>query len=167
MEALGINPVLLIAQVISFLVLLFVMKKFLYGYIQKALEERRSNIKKIFTDKEELEKRLTDLEMEQEEKRKELQKLSKKLEAEARVTADEIKKEIVAKAQLEGERELVRAKERITQEIIQAKKSLANEAKVMAKSIVEKVILDQSKNSKWQQEELDKSLEMIKQTKSI
>jgi len=162
MDALGINPVLLIAQVISFLVLLFVMKKFLYGYIQKALEDRRNGIKKIFSDKEELEKRLTNLEKEQEVKKKELQILGRKIENEAKKSAEEIKKEIVAKAAAEGERELIRAKERIAQEIINARKELTEETKELAKTIVEKVVSERINNKEWQKNELDKSLKRLR-----
>ncbi len=158
METLGINPILLIAQIISFLILLFVMKRFLYGYIQKALEERKNSIKKTFTDREELEKRLTNLEKEQDIKRKEMAALNKKLEAEARKAADEVKKEIVNKAALEGERELIKARERINQEVDNAKKDLAGQAKTLAKTIVERVIQEQISNPDWQKAQLNKSV---------
>jgi F-type H+-transporting ATPase subunit b len=165
MEALGINPVLLIAQIISFLVLWFVLNKFLFKHIQKALDDRRAGVKKIFSDKEELETRLANLEKEQETKRKELYAYGKKLEGEAKQTANEIKKEIVAKAASEGERELVKARERIDQEVETAKKTLATEATVVAREIAEKIIGEQAKDKSWQKKELDKSLTAMRTKK--
>jgi F-type H+-transporting ATPase subunit b len=163
MEGLGINPVLLLAQIISFLMLWFVMNKFLYKYIQKALNERRENIKKIFTDKEELENRIVQLEKEQEEKRKELREYSKKIENEAKLAAEEIKKEIVNKAKYLGEKELDHARERINQDVNTARKTLLKEAVTMASDVTEKIIGEKAKDKDWQKMELNKSLAEMKQ----
>jgi F-type H+-transporting ATPase subunit b len=164
MEALGINPVLLIAQIISFLVLWFVLNKFLFKMIKKALEDRRNGVKKIFDDKAELETRLAKLEKEQEEKRKEMYALGKQLESEAKKAAEETKKEIVAKAAAEGERELTKAKERINQEMVNARKQLAAETSTLAKSMVMKVLQEQTESKDWQKKELNKSLKALKNT---
>lgn len=140
MEELGLNPVLIVAQIISFLMLFLVFKKFLFGLIQKTLDERRSNVKKIFADKEEIEKRLANLEKEQNEKRKELKESSKKIELEAKKIAEGIREEILAKAAEDGEREIVKAKERITQEIEIAKRDLENQTKELALMMAKKIL---------------------------
>jgi F-type H+-transporting ATPase subunit b len=158
MEALGINPVLLIAQIISFLILYWVFRKFLYGYIQKALEDRRDKVSKIFTDKEELENRLAKLEKDQAEKLKEMQIWKKKFEAEVRKEAEEIKGEIVSKAAAEGERELAKAKERIDQEVRSVKKELTSEVTNLAKSMVDQLLTNKTEDTDWQKKELEKSI---------
>ena len=54
----GISPVLLTAQVVNFLVLLFILKKLLYGPLLKVLAERRKKIEDSLKNAEEIELRL-------------------------------------------------------------------------------------------------------------
>ncbi len=54
----GINPILLAAQVVNFLILLFILKKFLYGPILKVLDQRKQKIEQSLKNAEEIEKRL-------------------------------------------------------------------------------------------------------------
>jgi F-type H+-transporting ATPase subunit b len=165
MDGLGINPVLIVAQIISFLVLWFVMNKFLYKKIKTALEERRNSIKEIYSDKAKLESRLLALEKEQEEKRKELLFYKKKVESEAKAMAEEIKKEMMSKARTASEREASKTRERITQEINSARNILSRETMIIAARMAEKIIADQSKNREWQKKELDKSLSEMRKKK--
>ena len=62
----GINPVLLAAQVVNFLILLFILKKFLYKPILKVLEERRKKIEVSLKNAEAIEKRLLEANQEYE-----------------------------------------------------------------------------------------------------
>ncbi len=54
----GINPILLLAQVVNFAILLFLLKKLLYKPILKVLEERKRKIEESLKNAEEIEKRL-------------------------------------------------------------------------------------------------------------
>ncbi len=54
----GINPILLAAQVVNFLILLFILKKFLYKPILRVLEERKEKIEDSLKNAEEIEKKL-------------------------------------------------------------------------------------------------------------
>ena len=54
----GVQPVLLAAQVVNFLILLFILKKFLYKPIQKVLDERKKRIEDSLKNAEEIEQRL-------------------------------------------------------------------------------------------------------------
>jgi len=56
----GINPLLLLAQVVNFAVLLFILKRFLYKPILKVLEERKKRIEESLKNAEEIEKRLVE-----------------------------------------------------------------------------------------------------------
>jgi len=78
----GVQPMLLAAQVVNFLILLFILKKLLYGPILKVLAERKKKIEDSLKNAEEIEKRLLQTE---EEKEKVLEKAS---------LLDEAKKEI-------------------------------------------------------------------------
>ncbi len=55
----GINPILLVAQVVNFLVLLFILKRFLYKPILKVLGERKQKIEDSLKNAEAIEKRLS------------------------------------------------------------------------------------------------------------
>jgi len=52
----GVQPVLLFAQVVNFLILLFILKRFLYKPILQALEKRKELIVKTLKNAEESEK---------------------------------------------------------------------------------------------------------------
>ena len=54
----GVQPILLAAQVVNFFILLFLLKKFLYGPILKVLNERKKRIEDSLKNAEEIEKRL-------------------------------------------------------------------------------------------------------------
>lgn len=64
----GVQPILLLAQVVNFLILLFILKKILYKPLLNVLEKRKQIIAQSLKNSEEIEKRLTDL-SEEEEKR--------------------------------------------------------------------------------------------------
>lgn len=54
----GVQPILLAAQVVNFFILLFILKKFLYGPILKVLETRKKTIEQSLKNAEEIEKKL-------------------------------------------------------------------------------------------------------------
>lgn len=54
----GVNPLLLAAQVVNFLILLFILKRFLYKPILGALEQRKKRIEESLQNAEEIEQRL-------------------------------------------------------------------------------------------------------------
>ena len=64
----GIQPILLLAQVVNFLVLLFILKKLLYTPILKVLESRKQKIEKSLKDAEEIELKLIQTDEEREKK---------------------------------------------------------------------------------------------------
>lgn len=57
----GVQPILLAAQVVNFLILLFILKKFLYKPILKVLEERKKKIEGSLKNAEEIERRLNEI----------------------------------------------------------------------------------------------------------
>lgn len=58
----GVQPVLLAAQVVNFLILLFILKKFLYKPLLKVLDERKKRIEASLKNAEEIERRLAETE---------------------------------------------------------------------------------------------------------
>lgn len=62
----GVKPILLAAQVVNFFILLFLLKKFLYGPILKVLETRKKTIETSLKNAEEIERKLAETEDEAE-----------------------------------------------------------------------------------------------------
>lgn len=54
----GVQPILLAAQIVNFLILLFILKKFLYGPLLKVLAARKQRIEESLKNAEEIELRL-------------------------------------------------------------------------------------------------------------
>lgn len=93
-STLGIDVKLIIAQVVSFLILFFILKKLVYKPVLALLEKRRNMIEKGVEDSRKIEERLTALE---EEKNKVLAEASNKAMA------------IIEKAKKEAEEERQKA----------------------------------------------------------
>jgi len=57
----GVNPILLAAQIVNFFILLYLLKRFLYGPILKVLNERKKKIEESLKNAEEIEKKLREM----------------------------------------------------------------------------------------------------------
>lgn len=114
----GINPILLAAQVVNFLILLFILKKFLYKPILKVLEERRKKIEESLKNTEAIERKLQETQ-EQSEKiiAKTLQQAQKIMDETKQTAAQMLQdtnkqaEQILLKAQENGKKILQREKE--------------------------------------------------------
>lgn len=119
MSDFGVQPVLLLAQIVNFLVLLFILKKLLYKPILKVLEERKQTIVQSLKNAEEIEKKLAKT-AEEEEKRilkaakegekiiKEAQDMAVLLIEEGKIKAETLAEQVLQDARnqalLEGEK---------------------------------------------------------------
>lgn len=114
----GLNPLLLAAQVVNFLLLLFILKRFLYKPILRVLEERRKKIAESLKNAEAIEKKLQETQ-EQSEKiiAKALQQAQKILDETKQTAAQMLQdtnkqaEQILLKAQENGKKILQREKE--------------------------------------------------------
>ena len=107
----GINPILLAAQVVNFFILLWILKRFLYGPILKVLTERRKRIEDSLKNAEEIEKKLQQTQQHSEkiiaDTLKEAQKIMDQTkEAAAQLLADTNKQaeQILLKAEEDGKK---------------------------------------------------------------
>lgn len=158
MDILGLNPILLIAQLISFGILFIVLKKFLYGKIRSSLEERRENIRKISIRSAEAEKKLTELETEKAELEKDNQVELRKLLVDTQKNAEEIKKEILESAEAKSQKIIEEAGERIKEERVKASNDLKMEAGKLAKEMATKILSQPANNKK----SIDLSIDELK-----
>lgn len=149
MEGLGINPVQFGAQLVNVLVLLFVLRKFLYKPLNNMLESRQKEIADGFRLSENaltLEKKLLEREAELDKKAKNLeQEVTSSVAKKAKEQADKIVKEareeakaLIEKAQKQASETKARAKEDMKTEVAREAVKIANEA--LAKLLDEKTV---------------------------
>jgi len=84
----GVQPILLAAQVVNFLILLFILKKFLYKPILKVLDERKRKIEESLNNATEIERKLS-------QTNETIEKMIGKAALDAQKMLDETKKAIV------------------------------------------------------------------------
>ena len=123
----GVQPILLAAQVVNFLILLFILKKFLYKPLLRVLDERRKKIEDSLKNAEEIEKRLLQIEQDRD-------KILAKATEEAQKIADETKKELI----LMKEEDRQKSKDEAEQIIKKAQEAARSESeKVLIEAKVE------------------------------
>lgn len=133
----GIDWKLLIAQIINFAILLFVLWKFAYKPILKILEERKHKIQKGLDDAKKGEKLLEEMMERETAKMKEAEQRIGKMLEKAQQDAEHMKKEIVTQAHSQAEELLSRAKAQIQEEkdnIVKAVKSEVADIVILALS---------------------------------
>jgi len=145
----GVQPILLAAQAVNFMVLLFILNKFLYKPVLKTLEERKQKVAQSLNNAAEIEKKLTQVELDREKVLQATTIEAKKIISEATESGNQIiidahtraKHDIeilVAKSQTEMSLE----KDRLNQEI---KEELAEMIAAGLKVIAGKVLTDKDK----------------------
>jgi len=128
----GVDWKLLIAQLINFFVLFFVLKRYAYGPIVKMLDERKDKIEKGIKDSEAATKKLAEMEQREKETlaaaREEAQKIMKIAEE----TGKNVQADIIATAHQEAEKMIEDAKKKIEGE----KEKLIHEVKAEISGLV-------------------------------
>lgn len=144
MDKLGIEPTLLAAQVVNFLVIILVLQKLLYKPILTMLEKRRREI----ADGVELTAKLKDEEeklvVKQEKALNKAREDALAIIEDAKKQAKEVEKELVAEAHVQAAAIITRAKQEAEETHKSAKKAIAGEAVdlavVMAKRLLSSVM---------------------------
>ena len=112
MDKLGINPILILAQIVNFGILLFLMKKFLYKPILKVLDERKKKAEEIEAGQEEMIKKMENAVKEE-----------KDILSKAKAEADKL----VNRAKVQGEKEREKEVQKGTVELMELRKKLEKE----------------------------------------
>lgn len=100
----GLNPILLIAQIVNFTILLLLLKKFLYKPVLKVLDERKKTIAQSLKNATEIEEKLQKTAQEQE-----------KLLEKAKSEADNLIKEAKSEAKALSEKTLASAANQVSE----------------------------------------------------
>lgn len=128
MEALGklgIHPLLLIAQIVNFIILLWLLNRFLYKPLLKLFKDRSTKIEEGIKTAEDLKKQAVESEAKQKAYVEEAKKEAHRIVEQATKLGDEEKKKIVVMANEEA-RKIV---ERTMSEIDHEKKNIMSDIK--------------------------------------
>lgn len=134
----GLNPILLIAQIINFLVIFFVLKKFLYKPILEMLKKREETIKAGLKQAEEARILLENTEKKESEILKKAQAEARTLLDETRAQRDEMLKEAEIMTKQQTEALLKEAQAQIAYETSEAEKRLSSHISQLAVTFLEK-----------------------------
>jgi|GEM_PF-82201 len=138
---LGINTVGFVGQLVNFLIVLAILKIWVFPKITKMLDERRETIEKGLKDAEEAKVRLSKLEDERADVIKQAKAEAAKVLETARADAEEQKKELIEKAKREVERVVINGKAQLKSEqetmLREARKGMIDIAVTAARRILE------------------------------
>lgn len=130
----------LVSQIICFLILLAIMRVFLWKKFLGILDARKETISSEFKKIEETQANISRLKTDYENKLADIgSEANKKIQeavAQGRIVADEIR----MKAELEGDKILQNARASLKDEVLKAKEDLKNEVVDLTIQIAEKVI---------------------------
>jgi F-type H+-transporting ATPase subunit b len=136
----GLNPVLLGAQIVNFLIVLFILKKFLYKPVLDTLKKRQVAIKEGLKQAEDARVKLEKVVVEEKNILRQAQLQSKKIIEDAKQESLEIARKINEDAGKQTEKLLSDAKEQIARESIETEKKLAVSTSKLAVTFLEKAL---------------------------
>ncbi len=136
----GVKPILLAAQILNFLVLFLILKKFLYPPILRVLEQRRQIVTDSLNNAEKIEQRLQRLEDESSQRLAEVSKEAQKILDKASNTADDI----IAKAHQQAQTDIERMLEKGQHNLLLEREKMQRE---MRDELMQLVVLGIEKTS--------------------
>lgn len=136
----GIEPILLLAQIVNFLIILFVLKKFFYKPIVKMLDSRRETIAESLKNADQIEINLQKSEEKTAQMLKSAQDQSQKLIEDAQVQAAKILESAQIESKKSTEQAIAEAVEQIASEKSQMKKELESETLSLVILVTQKVL---------------------------
>ena len=134
----GFDPVMLVAQIVNFLIVFYLLKRFLYKPVLDMLKKRKDAIEEGVKQAEEARQTL---EKTLEEERKILLKAreeAKKIVEDARLQAKESALEIEEASKKQAEKIMLEAMQRIEQESVETERKLSEKISVLAADMLAK-----------------------------
>lgn len=159
----GVDPILLGAQVVNFLIIFFILKKFLYKPVLDVLKKRQIIIKDGLKQAEEARIKLEKVVIDEKDILRQAQLQSKKIIEDAKYESIKMSKRMNDDAKKQTEKMLKDAKDQITRESHEAEKRLAINTTKIAVSILEKA-LSEFFSTREQKEIVSNALRKIKKT---
>lgn len=136
----GLNPQLLLAQIVNFLILLYLLKRFLYKPVLTLLKERQKRIEKGLLDAKAAEEALDRARKEGQMIVKHASEEAAKMLQEAKKDGETLRESIEEQMRLYKERMVKEAREQIVQERQTLERELMKRVTLIAADIVERTL---------------------------
>lgn len=136
----GVEPVMLLAQIVNFLILAFIFKRFLYKPILKVLKDRQKKIAKGLEDAETAAKAKADAEAEKELILIKASKEAEEILDQTKKTATELKDQILEEAKTDAEKMIATAKHQADAQMETMEKRVKATSVDVSIALLEKVI---------------------------
>ncbi|HSX40941.1 MAG TPA: F0F1 ATP synthase subunit B [Candidatus Saccharimonadales bacterium] len=134
----GFDPVLFVAQIINFLIVLYILKKFLYKPILETLKKRKETISEGLKQAQEGRKLLEDASAREREILQAAQLNAQKIVDDAQKSAKELALKMQEDAKLQTQKMIADAKEEIQQDARETEKRLLTKVSTVATMMLEK-----------------------------
>jgi F-type H+-transporting ATPase subunit b len=142
MEKLGINPTLLVVQIVNFVLLLLILKKVLYKPVLKTIAERRKKLIKVETDLKKIEETKIQADKKAESVVKKAKNDADEMIAAARIESQKIKSEALEKANTQAKKIISKAKSEADKTRDAEEKKLNKRTLELAEEILNKSLTD-------------------------
>lgn len=139
--SLGIDGQMFLFQLLGFVLLLFILSRWVFPIFMKIVDEREEKIESSLKAAHEAEKNAENAHVEVEKLLDEARNEAKNIVALAKEGADQVIEDANQKAKQDAERMLKSAKSEIEKEVLQAQKALRNEMVSLVALATEKVTL--------------------------
>lgn len=159
----GLNPILLGAQVFNFLIVLFLLKKFLYKPVFDLLKKRQNTIAEGLKQAENARIKLEKVVIEEKHILNQAQLQSRKIIEDAKFESIQITKRMNEEAKKQTEKLLSETKRQIARESVTAEKRLAVKTSEIAVAMLKKA-LRQFFSAEDQEKVISKALKKINKT---
>ncbi|MBP9719083.1 MAG: F0F1 ATP synthase subunit B [Candidatus Levybacteria bacterium] len=160
----GIEPVLLVAQIVNFLIIAYVLKRFAYKPVLNLLKERKKTIEMGLQQAEQARKLLEQANEKESALLKNAQMTAKKMQDDAKKQSDEILSQTKIDAKKMTEQMLTEAKQQIVQETKDAEKRLEAHVSTVAIAFLEKAVTNLF-TEKDQKAVMEKAVKQLKGAK--
>ena len=140
LQKLGIDWKLLIAQIINFVILLWLLKRFAYKPIVDLLEKRKKEIAESTENADRIKKELEQTQTKSQQIIKNAEIEAAEIVKKAREGADKTKEEIIAQAKIRANREIESAAEKIKSEKEKMSWELRKETTYLAIKLAKKIL---------------------------
>ncbi len=157
----GIEPVLLLAQIVNFLIILFVLKKFFYKPIVKMLDDRKKRIEESLKNADTIEEKLKATEEKTAKILDDARSQTQVIITGAKEEAQRIYDQASQDAKSAGEELLEQAKDQLEKQKQDMKQEIEKETMVLVTDVVEKV-LAKNLSQKEKQQMTTQSISEIK-----
>ena len=133
----GVIPILLTDQIVNFLIILFVLKRFLYKPVLSMLKKREDEIKQGLKNSEDAQKKLEEASEKETQILRKAQEKAEKIVNDAKLEAEDVRNKIEESARRESERMILQAKQTIDQDTKEAEERLTKKIGRIAISLLE------------------------------